>query len=483
MTPLSAESVSKRKGCHSYGRFVIAAAIAAETITWLLFGSSLLEFYSLEDSVRVTVKSPSLLESNTIVKGWKNAPNDVGSVMIDYRNENNSSLQASNITNKDMNHIPMAGKGSNGEEVQTEPVLTLLVMLSGEFGNNIFKIIRGWGTAQLAKREFGLTTRIVFAEQRVRGRVIAKAKRTTKNLKNCFLSPSYIQNGDFGMGNHLLDAAYFEEITAIPGIEIGSTFTLSDGKSSNINDIRENLKILSNYLSENPGLVEKEKEKNRVVQNGSVVPRLMVRVDALNVYPIVNEFYDEIRETFVFDESKCCGNTLDEPPGPDETVLHLRNFATDVKKENRRARGFEELDSDRISSELLGHLEEGNKLALAGRNLKSDSQNNRTEAYEIISAIKAKNLTLRFTPGSSEMEDFCFLTRTKKELIGTSSSTYFLLAAYLAGPSLELTRAYKFLSPEVKNDDGPSKLKGFRKIGSVWTQRELQSRIMFEEYF
>jgi len=160
----------------------------------------------------------------------------------------------------------------------------------------------------------------------------------------------------------------------------------------------------------------------------------MVQVSSMNIFPIVNEFYDAIRENFVFDDEKCCGETLDNPPGVDESVLHYRNFATEMDESTRNYMGFRNLDVSRLLSEVLGHLKEGDKIAIAGRNLESDSQKNGTEAQGLISALKAKNLTVRFAPGPDAMADFCFLKQTRKELIGTSKSTYLQLAAYMGVP-------------------------------------------------
>ncbi len=464
---------SKSPSPKRHHRFRLAPVVVLAVIVFFTFGSEFLELDRLETNQKGNHAKVKVARVTA-----RNSSKNSG-----FNNNNNNSSSSSNAMDT-MNHTH-----TRMETLSTKPLLTLLVMLSGEFGNNMFKIIRGWGTARLAEQEFGLATRIVFAEQRSRGRVIPKAKRTTKNVQKCMLSrslsesPSYnISTQDFELGNRLLDEGYFHEIQSIPG----TNFTLSG--ESRIGDIRNNLGILSNYLKDNPELVVDNDDDDD--EEEAFVPKLMVRVNTLNVYPIVNEFYDEIRETFVFDE-KCCGKTLTNPPGNDESVLYLRNYATEIRKEKkRRAHGFEELDSDRLVSQVLGHLKPGDKLALAGRNLKSDSQynnnnnnNKTTQAYGIVSALEAMNLTLRFTPGTDEMEDFCFLRRTKKELIGNPASTYFELAAVLAGPSLKLTREYQYVTPELRNKTG-SKLDEFRRsVGSNWTHPELRSRIRFEEYF
>ncbi len=419
------------------------------------------------DIVRPTAKNAS---AETNDQNFTRLDERIGVIVTKRNNSSNDITSASDV----IDHT-LTVDSSNDEQVHTKPVLTLLVMLSGEFGNNMFKIIHGWGMARIAKQEFGLTARIVFAEQRVRGKVISKAKRTTKNLQNCLASPSYIRTEDFELGNRLLDEGYFHQIDKIPE----SNFTIRPGVR--IGHIKRELRKISSFLSENPKLVERENNNNTIVENGSIVPRLMVPLNAMNLFNVPNEFYDEILKEFIFDENECCGKTLEEPPDHDESVLHLRNFATELIKDDfRRTRGYQELDANRISSEVLGHLKEGDKLALVGRNLKVDAQNNKTEAYGIVSALQAKNLTIRFSPGTDDMEDFCFLKNAKKELIGSSRSTYCVFAAYLGGPSNQLTRLYQFISPEMK---GKPHLQTFRSMLGDFTNHELRSRMRFESYF
>ena len=362
-------------------------------------------------------------------------------------------------------------------EIDAEPVITLLVMLSGEFGNNMFKIIRGWGTATLAWEEFGLSTRLVFAQQsNGQGGLMRKAVTTSKMLRQCIMSPSYFRTGDFGLGNKLLNKGYFHELQ-IPD----TNFTLSDNEAT-IDTIRANLKILSDYLGEHPELLNNSKNNNATAtQTQPMIPKIMVRVNSLNVYPIVNEFYDTIRKTFVFDDEQCCKETLKDPPAEDETVLHLRNYVTEMGKFSRRQElGFEELDEGFLTSEVLGHLKEGDKIALAGRNFEKDSKTNITQAYRLVSAIRAKNLTVRFTTGSDPMTDFCFLKSARKELIGSSKSTYLELAAYLGGPSVTTVLMYQNVTSRPSRG---TRLDLFRStVGSNWTHPELRARIRIEEY-
>mmetsp|Transcript_21595 Transcript_21595/g.60282 ORF Transcript_21595/g.60282 Transcript_21595/m.60282 type:complete len:82 (-) Transcript_21595:133-378(-) len=80
------------------------------------------------------------------------------------------------------------------------------------------------------------------------------------------------------------------------------------------------------------------------------------------------------------------------------------------------------------------------------------------------------------------MENFCFLKRARKELVGTAKSSYLQLAAYLGGPSLKLTRMYQYVTPYVEARRRERDI--FEKsVGPNWTNPELAARIRFEEYF
>lgn len=399
----------------------------------------------------------------------------------------NSSASGDNTTGNNTKIVSNSSNSDDGSstdieatEVEAQPILTLMVMLSGEFGNNMFKILRGWGTAKLALRDFGLNTKLVFSQQDLHGKTIGKAISAEKHLKRCFLSPSYFRTVDFNLGNKLRKGRYFHEILSIPG---RPNFSLSDDFAT-IEDIKDNLKILSDYLNSHPDLLAKNNEKHKN-QPPTYVPRLMVRVNSLDILNIVDEFYEDIRETFVFDDEECCGETLEFPPSKDESVLHLRNYAVEMKAYTRKRKGFEELNATRIASELLGHLHIGNKLAITGRNLEHDSENNTTEAYQIVQALHTKNLTLRFSPDHNDaMADFCFLRYSQKELIGTSMSTYAMLAGILGIRSMKVVRMYQYVTPELKKFLHRWRLELFRRtVGNNWTLPQLRSKFMFEEYY
>jgi len=340
----------------------------------------------------------------------------------------------------------------------------------------MFKIFRGWGIAKLAEREFGLSTKLVFAQQtKRRGGIMPKGVATAKRLRRCWTSPSDFKSAIiFELGNKLLKKKYFQDVES----KLPKNFTLSDGLST-LHDLKQHLGDLSEFIKNNPDWVNKHNATNEYPD----VPRMMVQVSSLTVYPIIDEFYDDLRRTFVFDDKHCCGSTLENPPLPDESILHLRNYATEFKKERQVSLGFEEIPSDRLVNEVLGHLKAGDRLALLGRNLEKESEKEGTQAQNIIEAIRSKNFTMRFAPSTDDpMADLCFLTHSKKELIGNPKSTYFELAAYLGKDDMQLVRSYQYITPQLL-ERGASYQTFQKVVGKDWNHPLLRKRIRFLEYY
>jgi len=257
-------------------------------------------------------------------------------------------------------------------------------------------------------------------------------------------------------------------------------------KAGTMKQFKAAFQNISDHLRDHPELIAAQKGSNKdtVVENGLVVPRTMVKTNKILVDLFFDKYYDDILKLFVLNEKKCCGKAMVYPPANDEVVLHLRNFATELDgQEKREKMGFQELDSHRISTEVLGHLKAGDKLALVGRNLESDAQDKSTEAYQIVSALEPKNLTLRYSSFSSPLEDFCFLKKTKRELIGNYKSTFLTLAAFWAGSSLKSIKLYQYTSSKLL-PGRKSKKKFFRNVlPNGWTNPELRAKVRLEDYF
>jgi hypothetical protein len=151
-----------------------------------------------------------------------------------------------------------------------------------------------------------------------------------------------------------------------------------------------------------------------------------------------------------------------------------------MKLNNRRSQGYEELDPKRIAYELFENLNAGDKIAIAGRNILKDSKKKSWCIDRLLQELEGRNLTVGFAPGKGSVEDFCFLKRAKKELVGTYKSSFVKMASYLGGPSIKLTRLYQYST--FQSSKSSSGLTAHLEHLGNWTHPELLSRIKFEFY-
>jgi hypothetical protein len=92
------------------------------------------------------------------------------------------------------------------------------------------------------------------------------------------------------------------------------------------------------------------------------------------------------------------------------------------------SRGFQELGPKQTARDLLGHLAEGDKVAIVSRFSRED-------AREYVDAMEERGLRVRFIQNQTGVQDFCFLMNAQKEMIGIGLSTFFQWAAYLSNAS------------------------------------------------
>jgi hypothetical protein len=128
------------------------------------------------------------------------------------------------------------------------------------------------------------------------------------------------------------------------------------------------------------------------------------------------------------------------------------------------ALGFEELSPRKISEELLRNLTTGDKVAITSRFIN-------TAVEDIVNLLSARGIQVRVVNGQSSEEDFCFLLKAEKELVGFAKSSYVRWAGILGNASI--VRMYSVESPAT------------RRISQNLTIRytnPLLSRIHYERY-
>jgi hypothetical protein len=86
--------------------------------------------------------------------------------------------------------------------------------------------------------------------------------------------------------------------------------------------------------------------------------------------------------------------------------------------------GFQELSPNQTAHDLFGHLNPGDKVAIVSRFGIEHVQ-------QYVDALEDRGLQVRLIEGQSGVQDFCFLMRAQKEMVGLAISTYFMWAALL----------------------------------------------------
>ena len=105
------------------------------------------------------------------------------------------------------------------------------------------------------------------------------------------------------------------------------------------------------------------------------------------------------------------------------------------------ALGFEELSPRKISEELLRDLTAGDKVAITSRFVNKAVE-------DIVDSLSARGIKVRVVNGQSPEEDFCFLLKAEKELVGFAKSSYVRWAGILGNAAL--VRMYSVDSPATR---------------------------------
>lgn len=419
---------------------------------------ALLEF--LRDSktlVKVNNIIVQSVQNNTIIKNRVKSNASKGDTAT-----TDSSI---NITNT-KSSVPR--NSSNAIKVP-QGTWTLVSQLGGELANNLGNIAWGLAIRQWLQDEHHVRTRIVLRRQNK-----PKWQNGNHDIHQCFPE---LKQMDFEEGY---------QPVVIEAIEtqmkrIGTTF--SNMASSDEVTIRREMQRFLDAANQNESLPEEQAANN--LSYPLIYGHFLCYLDLF-----VDRYFDIVREKFRFDPA-CC-HTI---PDPDESVFvsksesdatlrtymvmpgnltpcftwfqHFRNFLGEMPNRGKRL-GFEEIGPDQMANELFGHLQPGDKVAITTRRL----GNNATQPY--VEALRRRGIQVRVVVGQTGVQDFCFLMNTKKELVGTATSTFAVWAGLLGNSSL--VRLYSLDTPERRAIDVPLLFK------YNFTHPHLRSRIKFELY-
>ncbi len=323
-------------------------------------------------------------------------------------------LQYASVSNEmEVHHEPV----NHHDIIDTVPI-TIVCQLSGEMGNNLGKLgrclsLKWWLESEAfynSTDKLGYSVRVALRHQDHN-----KWVRGAKDLQRCFPNTNQF---DFSEANNPEFANIWKmQHTLLGGGErVGGTPPFNMINTVEINATNKPFPELQYFLSE----VSKQHSLvyNTASRRNVSLPFLysngFQRIDAL-----ADRFYQKSREFFHFNESACCTVKAD----PDETAFHYRNFKKEMPR-RWNSYGFHEADPQQAANEVLGHLKEGDKVAIVTR-----FGGETTQPY--VDAFEARGLKVRVVDGNDGPADFCFLMSAQKEIAGLALSTYFEWAGYL----------------------------------------------------
>lgn len=142
--------------------------------------------------------------------------------------------------------------------------------------------------------------------------------------------------------------------------------------------------------------------------------------ETLDVFPLIDRYYTQIRGLFQFNGTACCARL----PGADDSVFHFRNYESEMPERRAYDMGFAELSPFKVSNELFRDLEPGDRVQITTRIFNQKARNYAEE-------LAKRGINATVVTDQSTMQDFCFLKRAQKEVVGSARSTFVLWAALL----------------------------------------------------
>ena len=349
------------------------------------------------------------------------------------------STQRQNIQiHRDQSGVKMSTTNADAFVV---PNATIIVQLSGEMGNNLHKLSFARGL-QIQLSERGVSTNLILRHMDGDD---SKWKRARSFISRCFPRLSHL---DFEAAN----SPEYQERQVQQKILYGqavSGLKLKGKDDVSVKRVLDNLQSLLNDERFSTSSVGIPKDAN------IHLPFLVA--DEMVDHEYLDRYRDDFRTFFEFDDDVCCAAV----PEPDESVFHFRNFQQELKGVTK-TRGFRELNPRQVSTELFGRLQNGDKVAIVSR-----FKNDITKQY--VTALEDRNLNVRLISRQTPVEDFCFLKRAKKEMVGTEISSFFVWAAYLGTAPV---RSY-FVADNSQAG---------KKSAYPWNDPVLRSRYTYEEY-
>jgi hypothetical protein len=182
--------------------------------------------------------------------------------------------------------------------------ISIVVQLSGEMGNNLHKIAFGRGLQNLLKKRYQMDTQLVFRRQERGGKwVFAR-----KDIQQCFPN---LRDFDFELGNSdEFDERRRQQANWLKDREAFQLLELPNGINASLVD--KGLEYLHSLVANQTT----DRTTMELPPNANISLPFIYSQAFVN-YSLIDQFYNDFRELFAFDELACC-NLL---PDADESVF------------------------------------------------------------------------------------------------------------------------------------------------------------------
>jgi hypothetical protein len=306
----------------------------------------------------------------------------------------------------------------------------LVILLTGELGNNLAKISHGINIQQMALEQEQINFTLRFVSQGY-----DKSELTRHELQQCF--SKHFSENQLNLAEWSALSSQWESIVQSQARIIDRLYANDTLDQSHYTNTKDSVSKSQRIMLNRPSL---QAIRSSLIQVLDVTHRLsnqslsythhdeyiLLKTHNLSVpFVIANSMSFLTQEwtheffTYDFHKPECCHGS----PYADETVLHIRGFEIELKGYYYEEL-FRELDPTRTAQELLGHLKPGHKVAIVSR---SSEQ----EIRSYIEAIQKRGLVVRYVSDMNGIQTFCFLLTASKEIVGTVQSTFFRWAAIL----------------------------------------------------
>lgn len=286
---------------------------------------------------------------------------------------------------------------------------TIVVQLSGEMANNLHHVAHGLGLQLLAKEEFDIDCNIVLRHHEGPNNRSPrpKWKSARDNIQMCFPN---LAKWHFAKGN----TKDFLQRQNLQREWLGKRMDHMTGliNSGDLSAMRQGLEFLVNDVLNDP--------KRPLIDQQSELRIPYLYSETLDVFPMIDRYYDQIRELMRFNDTACCAKI----PDPDDSVFHFRNYESEMPERRAYDMGFAELSHTKVSNELFSNLQSGDHVEITTRIYNQKARN-------YAEALVERGINASVVTDQSAVQDFCFLKRAQKEVVGNARSTFVMWAALL----------------------------------------------------